>query len=143
MKTKIRIFVVPTILTFLAAFSLLWYGLTPLQIVYIQDTHGMRETNRIGTILDRNSGLKIDKQTAKRVYLNLLIQNDVEVHSNQKGTQQCTMDSCFNLNRCLDGFSVYVYDPVVGVKISPLYSKILKVVIVGKVSHVPLVIVCF
>ena len=103
----------------------------------------MRETNRIGTILDRNSGLKIDKQTAKRVYLNLLIQNDVEVHSNQKGTQQCTMDSCFNLNRCLDGFSVYVYDPVVGVKISPLYSKILKVVIVGKVSHVPLVIVCF
>ena len=128
MKTKIRIFVVPIILTFLTVFSLLWYGLTPLQIVYIQETHGLKGTNRIGTILDLSSGFKIDKQTARKVYLNLLIQDEVKDHSNQEVNQECSLSTCFNLSRCLDGFSVYVYKPAVGVKISPLYSKILKVV---------------
>ena len=134
MKTKIRIFIVPIIFTFLAVFSLSWYSFTPLRIVYIQETHGSRRANRIGTILDLSSGLKIDKQTAKRFYLDLLIQNEVNVRSNQEVNQECTMSTCFNLSRCLDGFSVYVYTPVVGVKISPLYSKILKVFIMAFVT---------
>lgn len=39
----------------------------------------------------------------------------------------CTMGTCFNITRCLNAFSVYVYPPQTTDKVSPTYQKFLKV----------------
>ncbi|KAI6650288.1 Exostosin-1-like [Oopsacas minuta] len=130
MKTKIRIFAVPIIFTFLTVVWLLWYIFTPLRVVYVHNTYEgvVKKPDRIGTILDHSSSLEINEITAKQTYLKLLLPNQVHIHGNDDNSQECNMNTCFNMSRCLNGFSVYVYKPVFSAKISPLYAKILKVV---------------
>ena len=43
-----------------------------------------------------------------------------------RGTK-CTMQTCFDRTKCLNDFRVYVYPIQTGVKISPLFGKVLKV----------------
>ncbi len=41
---------------------------------------------------------------------------------------RCSLERCFDVSKCMDGFRVYVYPDVPGHKLSPLYSSILSVV---------------
>ena len=42
-------------------------------------------------------------------------------------TTPCTMRSCFDYNRCKNGFRIFVYPQAPGEKVSTLYAKILRV----------------
>ncbi len=46
-------------------------------------------------------------------------------HSLPTPEQQCTMTSCFNINRCLHDFKVFVYPPDRNEKPGPMYKKFL------------------
>ena len=129
MKTKVRIFIVPLLLTFLAIFLLLWNIFTP-HIVYTQSPYvPARDANRIGTILDISSGDEIDQSAARDSYSALIAPREItHAYDNQIATEECNLISCFNFSRCLNGFSVYVYKPI-ATKLSPLYSKILQVLL--------------
>ena len=127
MKTKIRIFAIPLLLTFLTLFLLLWNILTP-QITrnpypYVPE----RNTNRIGTILDISSGSKMDQLAARDNYRSLITPEETHILDNQITTEECTLNNCFNFSKCVNGFSIYAYKPSRETKISPLYSKIMQV----------------
>ena len=133
MKTKIRIFIVPLLLAFFALFLLLWNIFTPHTIYNNYPYVPERDTNRIGTILDISSGYTIDQLTARESYRALIAPKEVEhishVFDNEIATEECNLISCFNFSRCVNGFSVYVYKPSATTKLSPLYSKIMQVLL--------------
>lgn len=55
-----------------------------------------------------------------------ILQDRIEFQS-ERATVRCTMETCFDRTKCLNGFKVYVYPIQNGEKISPLFGKLLKV----------------
>lgn len=55
-----------------------------------------------------------------------ILQDRIEFQS-ERATVRCTMETCFDRTKCLNGFRVYVYPIQNGEKISPLFGKLLKV----------------
>ena len=137
MKTKLRICIIPLLITFLI-FALLLWNSTPTipknrTTKYFKSFR--KPENRINSILDRHQVLELDQTAALDNYIRMLIPNEVdgdftpnsEYIDHPVKAQECDMISCFNFTRCLSGFSVYVYESPLNIKTSPLYQKILHV----------------
>ena len=73
----------------------------------------------------------------QRSYLNALKdEENVLFHSSRRtaasryvgGTSACTMQTCFNVSKCVNGFKVYVYPTTTSDRVSPAYKTILNVI---------------
>lgn len=80
--------------------------------------HGTKRSN-----VNRPSSLDVETLYEENYFVSSTDHNTF--YKQQNNAEACTMETCFNLTKCVHGFKVYIYDEDTDMRISSKYREIL------------------